>query len=454
MASLSAILSIANQSLQAQQTGLDVVANNIANANTPGYSRQVAQFVEQAPFQGSGSGGGVDVAQVQSVRDAVLEIRLNQENATQNSLTSLQQQLAPVEAMFGTSGGAGLGTAIDAFFSSLQQLSTNPSDGSQRQQVITAAATMAQSFHQVAGGITQQITGADQELVQGVTQANGLLTQIAGLNNKIAESENSGQNAGALIDQRTSAVRSLSGLMSFNVSDGGNGQITLTTAAGGELVVGANASQLTTQTTPAGVHDVVLAGADITATLGGGSLAGLVQARDQVLPALGAQLDQLASGLANAINAQNALGFTPSGAAGGNLFTPPAATNAAATLTLATSDPNAIAASANGTPGDNANLLAMEALQQQPIIAGQTPDNAYAGIVSSIGSTIAAANTQQQASQLVMTQLQNQRDAVSGVSLDEESIQLQQFQSAFQAAARVVGVINTLTSLAVNLGKD
>ncbi|MFI5269676.1 MAG: flagellar basal body rod C-terminal domain-containing protein, partial [Chloroflexota bacterium] len=115
---------------------------------------------------------------------------------------------------------------------------------------------------------------------------------------------------------------------------------------------------------------------------------------------------------------------------------------------------SAIAASGDGTPGDNTNVLALETLQQQAIAGGQTPDNAYAGIVSGIGSAIAAAKTQQQASQLVLTQLQNQRDAVSGVSMDEESIQLQQFQRAYEAAARVVTTMNSLASLAVNLGKD
>ncbi|HEY7839545.1 MAG TPA: flagellar hook-associated protein FlgK [Terriglobales bacterium] len=457
MSSLSGILSIANQSLQAQQTGLDVVANNIANVNTAGYSRQVANLVEQAPFQGSGSGGGVSVDSIQSVRDSVLEIRLNQENSTQGSLTSLQQQLAPVEAMFSTSGGAGLGTAIDSFFSSLQQLSTDPSNGSQRQAVISAAATMAQTFQQVAGGLSQQQAGANQEVVQGVSQVNTLLTQIAGLNAQVAESENSQQNPGALIDQRTNAMRSLSALMSFNVSAGSNGQVTLTTAAGGALVVGATAATLTTQTAPTGMQDVMLAGTDITAALAssaGGSLAGDIQARDQVLPQLSNQLDQLASGLATAVNTQNALGYTPAGVRGGQLFTTPPATGAAAVMALATTDPNAIAASGDGTPGDNTNVLALEALQQQAIAGGQTPDNAYAGIISSIGSTIAAANTQQQASQLVLTQLQNQRDAVSGVSMDEESIQLQQFQHAYEAAARVVTAVNTMASLAINLGKD
>ncbi|HUX65968.1 MAG TPA: flagellar hook-associated protein FlgK [Terriglobales bacterium] len=454
MAGLFGILSIANQSIQAQQEGLQVTANNLANVNTPGYTRQVATLAEQAPYASSqGGGGGVVVQGVQSIRDSVLEIRIDQETQNQNRLSALQQQLGPVQSLFSATGGAGLGTAMDGFFSALQQLSTNPADGAQRTAVMSAAQTMTQTFQQVANAISQQRAGADQEVTQGVAQVNTLLGQIANLNGQIADVQNSNQNAGELVDQRTQLMQNLSKLIDFNTSAGNQGQVTLTTSAGSPLVVGAVATPLTLRPSGTGVQEVYSGTTDITASISGGSLAGIIQARDQTLPQLSSQLDQLASGLANAVNAQNALGYDATGAAGGNLFTPPAATGAAASLSLATTDPNAIAASGNGSTGDNSNLLAMEGLQQQAIIGGQTPDNAYASVISSIGSVINSANTQQQASSLVLTQLQNQRSSISGVSVDEESIALTQFQSAYQAAARVVGIINSLTSTAINLGK-
>ncbi|MGH9416174.1 MAG: flagellar hook-associated protein FlgK [Terriglobales bacterium] len=452
---LFGILAIANQALEAQQTGLQISANNIANVNTPGYTRQVVNLAEQAPFSSSiGSVGGVQVAQIQSIRDSVLGIRINQETQTQSQLTSLQQQLNPVQTMFSDQGGAGLGTAIDGFFNSLQQLSTDPTDSAQRQAVITSAQTMVQTFQQVATGLTEQQTGADQEVVQDVGQANTDLTQIAKLNGEIADVQNSNQNASELVDQRSTLLTGLSKLMDFNVSDGGSSQVTLTTADGSPLVVGTSTTPLTLVSGGGGLHDVYSGATDITASIAGGSLAGLIQARDQVLPQLSSQLDSLASGIASGINTLNAAGFTPTGAAGGNLFTPPPPTGAAGAMALATTDPNAIAASGDGTPGDNSNLLAMAALQQQPIAAGQTPDNAYAGIISTVGTVIAGANTQQQASQLVLTQLQNQNSSISGVSLDEESVLIDQFQSAYEAAARIVSTVNTLTGLAINLGKD
>lgn len=454
---LFGIMSIAEQSLAAQQEGLQVTANNIANVNTAGYTRRVADLAEQAPFSaniGAAGGGGVTLEQVQAIRDNVLEIRLNQETSNQNRLTSLQQQLGPVESLFNAQTGAGLSTAIDNFFSALQQLSTNPTNGAQRQSVITAAQTMAQTFNQVANGISQQIQGANQYIVQDVSQVNNLTAQIAKLNGQIASLQTGSGNTAALIDQRTDLIRNLSQLMDFNVSDGGNGQVTLTTSGGQELVSGMQAIPLTLQ--PNGsVQDIYSGGTDITSTIAGGSLAGLITARDSDLPSLASQLDSLATTLAQGVNTQNALGFDLNGVAGGNLFVPPTATNAAANMALATTDPAKIAASGSSTnSGDNSNLLAMINLQQTPNASGLTPDGAYAAMVSTIGSLVQSANTQQQASQAVLTQLQNQRASVSGVSMDEESINLQQFQQAYQAAARVVSVIDKLTSLAINLGQD
>jgi flagellar hook-associated protein 1 FlgK len=458
MGTLTGSLSIANQAIEAQQTGLQVTANNLANVNTPGYSRQVVNLAEQASFSPqSGVGGGITVQQIQSIRDAVLEIRIGQEMQTQGSLTSLQDQLNPVQMLFNTSSGAGLGTAIDNFFSSLQQLSTNPTDGAQRQAVITAAQTMTQTFQQVSQALTQQQAGANQEIVQNVGQANTLLGQIATLNNQIADMQNSGQNTGPLVDQRTNLIDSLAGTIDFNTSDAGNGEVNLTTTGGQALVVGNSSYALTLATNSAGMQDIYAGGADITSTITGGSLAGLIQARDQVLPQLGTQIDQLAGSIASSLNTQNQAGFTAAGAAGGNLFTPPPAgnLNAAAAMALATTDPNAIAASGSATAsGDNSNLMAMAGLQNQAFVGGQTPDNAYATVVSTIGTVLSGANTQQQASQMVLTQLQNQRDALSGVSTDQESINLSQFQTGYNAAARVVTAIQNMTKLAINLGQD
>ncbi len=454
---LFGIMSIAEQSLAAQQEGLQVTANNIANVNTAGYTRRVADLAEQAPFSaniGAAGGGGVTLQQVQAIRDNVLEIRLNQETSNQNRLTSLQQQLGPVESLFNAQTGAGLSTAVDNFFSALQQLSTNPTNGAQRQSVITAAQTMAQTFNQVANGISQQIQGANQYIVQDLSQVNNLTTQIAKLNGQIASLQDVSGNTAALVDQRTGLVRKLSQLMDFNISDGGNNQVTLTTSGGQELVSGMQAIPLTLQ--PNGsVQDIYSGATNITSTIAGGSLAGLITVRDTALPNLASQLNSLATTLAQGVNTQNALGFDLNSNPGGNLFVPPTATNAAANMVLATTDPARIAASSSSTnSGDNSNLLAMINLQQTPNASGLTPDAAYAAMVSTIGSLVQGANTQQQASQAVLTQLQNQRASVSGVSMDEESINLQQFQQAYQAAARVVTVIDKLTTLAINLGQD
>lgn len=452
MASLFGILGIANEALEAQQAAISVTSNNVANVNTPGYSREVTELAEMAPSLGAvpGATGGVDVEGVQSVRDSVLNYQVNQETQTQSQLSAFTGQLSSVQSLFAASGGSGLDTAIDSFFNSLQQLSTDPTSSTDAAAVISAAQSMVQAFQQTSSTITQQQSGADAGVVQDVTQVNSLLQQIAGLNSQIGSAQASGQDDGALEDQRDTLLSNLSQLISFDQVDAGNGQITLTTANGQALVDGTQAATLTTSMTAAGVHDIYDGGTDITSSITGGAIGGLIQARDQTIPDTLNQLNALATGIITAINNQNAQGTTPGGATGGNLFTP-AGANAAADMSLATTNPDDIATSADGSAGDNGNVLAMANLQQQNIVNGTTADGAYADLVSSLGNTISSANAQQQASTTLLTQLQNQQSSVSGVSLDQESINLQQFEQAYQAAAQVVEVINSLASVTVDM---
>jgi flagellar hook-associated protein 1 len=197
---------------------------------------------------------------------------------------------------------------------------------------------------------------------------------------------------------------------------------------------------------------------DITSTLTGGELGGTLQARDQAIPAVQAQVDNLAANLGSAFNAQSAAGFDLSGAPGGNFFvpfvqsSPGSNAGAAAQFAVAITDPSQIAASSDGTAGNNGNALALAALQNKPLVDGQTVTGYYASMIGSIGSQAANALSQQQAEQSVVQQLQNQQASVSGVSLDQEAANLVQFQNAYDAAARVFSVVDQLTQTAISLG--
>lgn len=458
MGTLLSSLNTALQAMLAEQEALSTTTNNIANANTPGYTRQTVSFTETPPVEYAGQllGTGVAIGQITSQRDSLLQLRLDQETQQQSKSDSFLNSMQQVQTLFNETAGNGLQGPLTAFFNSLQRLSTNPSDTNLRQGVLSAAKTLAQSFNNTASSLFQLQQNADFSVTQSVSQINDLTSQVAKLNNEISAAQASGQNPGTLVDQRDQFIKQLSGLVDVSVIGAGNGTVTLTTSSGAALVVGNQSYQLTAQTDQAtGFQHIYSLGSDVTSSLTGGALAGALQVRDQTIPAVNAALDSLASKLASSINSVHQAGFDLNGAAGGNFFTVPpvGGIGAAAALRLAISDTAKIAASLNGTPGDNSNVAAMLALQNQPIVNGQSPLSAYGKLVFQVGNETSSAQSESTAAQATILQLQNQIGSVSGVSINEESVNLVQFERAYQAAAQVAGIINTLTATAINLGQ-
>lgn len=459
MGTLSASLNIAAQSLLSEQTAIQTTTNNIANVNTPGYSRQVASFNESAPVQFGNLtlGSGVEISQIKSLRDSVLDLRVNQETQQQGSLNAFISAGQQIQSLFNEPSGTGLQAPLTVFFNSLSQLSVNPSDPNTRQGVLTAAQNLASAFNQTSNNLSNIQRNEDVVVTQSVSQINTLTSQIATANTQVAAATSAGQNPGPFIDQRQQLINQLSNLIDVSTIDAGNGSLTLTTSAGAPLVVGAQSYQLTTQVNPTtGFRDVISQGSDITSKITGGQLAGQIQIRDQEIPSGLSTLDSLASNLAIAVNTQNQLGFDLNGNPGGNIFVPPppGGVGAARMLAVAITDPSQIAASggpAPGSPGDNTNANALLAIQNQGIVNGQTPLDAYSSLVFKIGSDISTAQSNQMSGGLVLQQLQNLQAGVSGVDLNEESANLVRFQTAYQASAQISGIIDSLMQTTINM---
>jgi flagellar hook-associated protein 1 FlgK len=194
---------------------------------------------------------------------------------------------------------------------------------------------------------------------------------------------------------------------------------------------------------------------DVTNKLNAGSLSGLVAVRDGKIPTLISNLDTLAAGLANAFNAANRTGFDLNGDPGGDIFVPPPASGAgaAADLAVGITDTALLAASSDGSPGSNGNVANLIAVHDLPIAGGQKATDYYANIVFGVGSDVSNASAEQQASSLVLQQLQDQRGAISGVSLDEEAGNMIVYQRAYDASARLISTVNEMLDVAVNLGR-
>jgi flagellar hook-associated protein 1 FlgK len=458
MGSLTTSLNIATQSMLAEQGAIETTTNNIANSNTPGYSRQVPNLEEASIIQIGPLtfGTGVKLGSVTSLRDAILDLRVNQETQQQGQLNAFLEGGQQIQALFNETSGTGLQTPLSAFFNSLSELASNPSDLTTRQNVITSAQNLATAFNQSSNNLTTLQRNTDLAVQQSVSEINSLTAQIAQVNQQVIAATKSGENAGPFQDQRQQLINQLSDYIDVSEVDTGDGGLTLTTTAGAALVVGNQSFALTTQANPASsFQDVYANGADITSQISGGTLAGQIQIRDQEIPSVQNSLNMLAYYLSTAVNNQNKLGYDLNGNAGGNLFTPlTQVQGAAANLNVATTDPTLIAAS--GTPGqynagDNSNANALLALQNQNIVAGQTPLSYYSDLVFKIGNDVSTAQTTEQAGSQTLLQLQNLQGGVSGVDINEEAANLVRFQTAYQASAQVAAVINTLLQSTINM---
>ena len=449
---LSSLL-IASQALDVDQGGLDVTANNIANANTPGYSREVVNLSENTPEEVGNLtfGTGVSIEQIQSVRDQVLSLQIaeqtSQQSGAQTELNALQQ----IETLF-SSSTQGIGADLSAFFTSISQLSTDPSNAALRSAVITAAQNLAVSFNQTAQSLTSNQLSLNQSVSQTVGQINTLTQQIAQINAKVGEMQQLNQDPGSLLDQENQLINQLSQLTNVSETQTPEG-LTLTTGNGTALVVGNQSFALQVATGASGMQDVFSEGQDITSTIQGGVLGGTIQVRDQDIPGLLNQLNTLASQFATSINTAQAAGFDLNGNAGQDLFSFNPA-GAASTISLATTDPNAIAASSDGAAGSNGNLANLMAVESTNLPSGDTPTNSYAAIVSQSGTLAAEAQAEVTATTTSINQLNDQLGAISGVSINEETTNLLNYQNAFSAAARVVSTVDELTQTVLSMGAD
>lgn len=464
MGTLTSLMDMTRQALMADQTALNVTANNVSNQNTPGYTREVVNWrhVDSVAISGVANTTGNISQDAISQRDRILEQRVQQQTQVQAQSSALQSAMRQVQNIFelnSTSASASsteIGAAMNAYFGALSALGSNPSDTTARQNVLSRANTLVSAFNSCAQQMAQVSSSLDQQVGTIVGQMNRLTAMIASLNHQIS-SISPGHDAGALEDQRQSAIAQLSQYVGLDQISTEQNEITLM-ASNGALLVGGDQAYTMSSAVVSGATHILrdVSGQDVTAGLTGGSLGGVLLARDQQIPVFATALDKLAYGIATYINVQNAQGIDGSGNPGQALFSMgSSAAGTALAIQVATANPQAIAAAAigEGSTG-NSNALALADVSVANIAAGQTAASSFAELLGLIGTVTAGATTDSQAQQATLTQLTTQRNSLSGVSLDEEAANLTQYQRSYQAAAKVLSIVNSIMAGAINLGEQ
>lgn len=462
MATLTSLSDLSAGALAADQAALNATANNVANQNTVGYTRQAVDFepTDTVTINSTSNFAQAPTVTTTSQRSRVLEqavqlaTQAQSSSAAQSSVLSAIQNVFAISSSSTASATTPIGTALNSFFSSLTALSANPSDAPTQQAVISAAGNLSNAFNDAASQLSQIATSIGGQLTSTAPLVNSLTQDIASLNTRIA-AQDPNSDAGTLEDQRQNDLSQLSKYIGLDQIKTENNGIDITTTGGTSLVSGSTSFNISVTPTSSGYAVLDSTGTNISAGIQGGSIGGLLTAQSVDLPNALTGLNTIALSLGNAVNTQNAAGVTASGAAGGNLFSG-AGTVAgeAGSLTAATSISVLASATAGEGSSGNSNAQALAALATTTNTNGQTFSGTYAALLSSVGNAAADATTENTSQQTVLSNATTQRDSYSAVSLDEEASNLTNYQRSYEAAAKLFSIVDQLMTSAINLGQE
>jgi flagellar hook-associated protein 1 len=455
VAGLNDLLSIAKGALQTHQKGLNVTGHNIANAATPGYTRQTLIQTEAVPLRTPQGliGRGVTDNGVLSQRDTFLDAAYRTQQGNFSQSDTLQTSMTQVQTLFNEPGDNGLGSALDTMWGSFGDLANDPSSGSTRVTVQQNAAAVIQQLHSLSAGITAISADANAQYHATIDQVNSIVKQVADLNSQIVAAGGGPGHAGDLADQRGVLLDQLGAIADVRVLDRSNGAVGV--IVGDTMMVdGGVAQQLKTITQPGGGLGAEIVGDTRVLTISSGKLAGLNDVMTKAIPQVQGELDTFTASLVATVNTIHASGKTNAGVTGTNFFDPAGVT--AATIALApaiAASPANIVTGLTAASGDNSVALQLAALQDSGVasLGGSSLGDYYSSVVTGLGTTVSNANQAATSAQVISSGLQSQRQSETGVSTDEEMVALIEQQQAFAAAAKIVTVADTLMQTVLDM---
>ena len=452
-------INIGQSGLAAAQLGQDITGQNIANADTPGYSVQSLDQAASDPYTAADLntpltpgliGSGVSVRSIRRASDQFLDTQVRDANSSLQSQTAQSGALKQVDDTFGEPSDTGLNAALTKFFSAFQDVANTPENTGVRAAAVQQGAALASTFQTVQAGLTAAASSLSGQVGADIQAINSDSAQIAALNLSIQASTRGGQPPNDLLDQRDALLDKLSGLANITVQPNANGSINVAIGSTA-IVVGTDSSS------------VSLAGLTASGDLTGGALSGLRQAQTQVA-AYQSQLNSAAASVVSQVNSAQANGLDLNGNPGTPFFTVTAG-NEAATIAVnpnLEANPSHLAAASVPVPpatfgaGDGSNAQAIAGLLTKTVtaagdpLAGQSIQSFYQATVSDAGSRAAAALSGAGTAQANYTQLSNQRSSETGVSTDTELSNMLKYQRAYQAAARVVTTADDMIGTLIN----
>ena len=452
-----------SQALSAQSAALQTTGKNLANVSSPGYARQRANLATSPTL-------GVQVASVQSLRDRYLDAQVVSEGSVTSMLQAKYDAMSRAQSGLGesinrataagsvgdTASNTGINGALTSFFNAAQSFSANPTSAAQKQVLMQSAGTLSQAINSADANLASEQQAETDRVSGDVTDAQGLLKDIASLNQQISTSEaGSPGSAVDLRDARQAKIESLAQKMNIEVKPSADHPSELQISARDNY---GNSVPLVDKSTVVGA--LSFDGQNISASnngnsvalnVSGGSIAGGLQARDGTIAGLRANLKTMAGQLTSAVNSA----YNPGGT-GANFFAASPAGGKLLDIDPATTA-ETLHAGSSGDAGANDLALAMANVGTKAFstsggdAVNGTLGGYYSGVVSNFGAQLSGVSAQITDQGLVSQQISSQRDSVSGVSIDEETTNLLQYQRAYQASSKVISVINTMMDDVLNM---
>ncbi len=449
----------------ASRAAIATTGHNIANTNTEGYSRQRVDTEANVPTDGVGRrntiGQGVKLTQVSRVNDEYVEKELRNGTRDLGHYEEKGASLRQLEDVFNELNGDGLNRLMSRFFNEFRKLGNDPNNEAIRQSVREATQALVTDFHRLRQEVESVQQHIDSRISGYAGEINSLTTEIRDLNQQIKAAVVGGGSPNDLMDNRDVALKKLSSFFDVSVHKDKDGALNVDIRGVGPLITGPQAEAFSVARSPADEHgkpenalDIktsASASSNVTHRLRGGKLGALVEVRDKTLSGVLSRLDDLAYSVSSYVNEIHKQGVTRDGFTGVDYFKglqskERASEKIGLSDAIASNTNNIAAAFEKDAPGDNRVALAISQLQFQKLMNdGQTTaDDWYNSIVSDIGVVRNRNESALGQTKNIMTNLERVRDQISGVSLDEETANLLQFQHAFAASAKVITVADQL----------
>lgn len=468
---LFSALNAARTSLEVNQKSIEIIGNNISNVNTEGYSRQSAEL-STYPAVNFGDffvGQGVKVSDVRRDHDVFITNQLRDKVIDFGLYNGQAQSLSELERIFNITE-ENIATDVDRFFDSWQELSASPSDLVLRDIVIQRGELLSTNFNNTANDLNTVKENINDAIISKVSDLNAKIEEIATLNENIFNIEIRGQTANTARDKRDMLAKDLASSLGAQSYETPNGMLAVNIPGGLPLVQGNEGMKLETVTSGATL-DIVLKAGGVTRTLNitnmGGEFEGLIDMRDNFIPTLKDDLDRLAYEISSQVNFHHAGGIGLDNSTGLNFFSGPAAVsatppppvpatyaNAARNMSVVLTNSNQVAAglSTPVAPGDNRNALTISNIGETYLIDGSDDFNSYYGKTTSrVGIRTNQNQLNLEGSGDTVIQLENMRDGLTGVSLEEEMIDLIVYQRGFESSAKFLSTVDEMMTSLINI---